>query len=52
LQHAWAELLSWAYPKARHLAATETGLPRATFPDTCPWGVDELLDDDFWPEEG
>jgi hypothetical protein len=37
LQHAWPEMLAWAYPKARQLAATETGLPRATFPEACPW---------------
>jgi hypothetical protein len=30
-------LLASAYPRARRLAATETGLPVATFPDACPW---------------
>jgi hypothetical protein len=30
-------LLASAYPRARHLAATETGLPLATFPDVRPW---------------
>jgi hypothetical protein len=49
LQHTWPEMLAWAYPKARQLAATETGLPRATFPDTCPWGREQILDEDFWP---
>jgi Domain of unknown function DUF29 len=49
LQHAWPEMLAWAYPKARQLAATETGLPRATFPDTCPWEKAQILDEEFWP---
>src|SRR5882724_10744418 len=34
--HTWAEMLAWAYPRARQLAASETGLPRATFPEACP----------------
>jgi hypothetical protein len=45
-------LLASAYPRARHLAAAETGLPLAAFPETCPWTVEQILDDDFWPEVG
>lgn len=41
-----------AYADARKLAAVDTGLPRATFPETCPWGLEEVLDEDFWPEAG
>jgi hypothetical protein len=22
-----------------------------TFPETCPWGLDQLLGEDFWPED-
>jgi uncharacterized protein DUF29 len=43
-------LLASAYPRARRLAAAETGLPLATFPETCPWPVEQVLDEDFWPE--
>jgi uncharacterized protein DUF29 len=43
-------MLAWAYPKARRLAATETGLPRATFPEACEWGREQILDEEFWPE--
>jgi hypothetical protein len=50
LQPAWAEMLAWAYPKARRLAATETGLPRVTFPETCEWVREQILDEEFWPE--
>jgi len=27
----------------------ETGLPGATFPATCPWTVQEVMDGGFWP---
>jgi hypothetical protein len=50
-------LLKWAYqpdhsayPRARRLASAETGLPLATFPEVCPWPVEQVLDADFWPE--
>jgi len=43
-------LLSQAYPRARRLAAAETGLPLATFPEACPWSVTQVLDEDFWPD--
>jgi hypothetical protein len=43
-------LLASAYPRARRLASAETGLPLATFPETCPWTVDQVLDEDFLPE--
>jgi hypothetical protein len=50
LGHVWPEMLAWAYPKARQLAATETGLSRQTFPPDCPWEQEEILDEDFLPE--
>jgi len=40
-----------AYPRARRQAARETGLPLATFPETCPWPPVQVLDADFWPGE-
>jgi hypothetical protein len=42
-------LLASAYPRARRLAASETGLPLATFPETCPWPIAQVLDEDFLP---
>jgi len=47
-----AERLATAYRHAREDAADETGLPLATFPEVCPWTVEQVLDADFWPEEG
>jgi hypothetical protein len=43
---------AWAYPRARKEAAKETGLPLETFPETCPWSLDQLQDDEFLPEAG
>jgi Domain of unknown function DUF29 len=43
-------LATAAYPRARRDAAKDTGLPPATFPETCPWTVEQVLDADFWPE--
>lgn len=37
------------YPSARQRAATQTRLPRATFPEACPWTVAQMLDEGFWP---
>lgn len=42
-------LLARRYPAARLLAQNETGLPLDTFPETCPWTHEQILDDDFWP---
>jgi hypothetical protein len=39
------------YRAARREASRQTGLPLVTFPATCPWTVDKVLADDFWPEE-
>jgi hypothetical protein len=39
------------YPDAVLRAARQTRLPASTFPPTCPWEVDQVLNDDFWPEE-
>jgi hypothetical protein len=50
LQDYPAERLSLAYRRARMDAADEMGLPLATFPEACPWTIDQVLDADFWPE--
>jgi hypothetical protein len=38
-----------AYPKAVSLAAKETGFSPKTFPKECPYSIQHLLDDDFYP---
>jgi hypothetical protein len=44
------DALAFAYRHARRKASLETHLPLQTFPDTCPWDVDQVLDDTFLPE--
>jgi hypothetical protein len=43
-------ILAEEHEVARLNAADETGLPLATFPETCPFTIDEVLDPAFWPE--
>lgn len=38
-----------AYPASRRLAIKETAMPPETFPDACPYSVDQLLNEDFLP---
>ncbi len=32
-------------------AVAETGFSESTFPESCPWSFDEMMDPGFWPEE-
>ncbi len=49
--HAYpAQHLAMAYRPAREDAADETDLPLATFPEACPWPIEQVLAADFWPE--
>ena len=38
-----------AYPAARREAADETKLVLSTFPEQCPFTLDDVEDHDFWP---
>lgn len=38
-----------AYARARRYAAGETGLPPDTFPETCPFTLEQVLDDGYRP---
>jgi hypothetical protein len=42
--------LSLAYRRARRDAADDAGLPLTTFPEVCPWSIEQVLAEDFWPE--
>lgn len=44
------EFIIDGYALGRGLASDETGFPESTFPAECPWGFDQLLALDFWPE--
>jgi hypothetical protein len=39
-----------AYRLTLVVAERETGLPRSTFPDDCPYSFDEAINPHFWPE--
>ena len=45
-----AELLDTCYAKARRSAAQQSGLPLDRFPDTCPFVIDDILNDDWLPD--
>ncbi len=44
-------ILSNAYDLARVKAAKKTGLNINTFEMTCPWALDDITDDDFYPKQ-
>ncbi len=44
------EAIEYAYENARDEAYAETGLAKATFPASCPWLFDQMMDETFWPE--
>ena len=39
-----------AYDLAKFGAEKETGIPSASFPETCPWEYEQFINPDFWPE--
>ena len=45
------EILLEAYEDALELAIKETQLPATTFPSACPYNVEQLFNDDFYPKQ-
>jgi hypothetical protein len=43
------EIVQAEHEDARYNAANETGLSESVFPEFCPYGVDQVLSDGFWP---
>lgn len=31
-------------------ASADTGFLESTFPATCPWSFEQIMDEEFWPE--
>jgi hypothetical protein len=50
LRPTLAEVLAQAWRRARLGVQRETGLAESTFPQDCPWTVEQALDDAFWPD--
>jgi len=48
LKNYLSEILPTAYQNGRQLAADETGLTLDTFPATCPYSDEQLLESDDW----
>ena len=44
------EMIADAYGDAILMAARETGLAETAFPVDCPWGFEETICADFWPD--
>ncbi len=44
------EGIKFAYPAARRAAGRETDLPLSAFPETCPLTVEQIFDEDYWPD--
>ncbi len=49
LKNQCFESIESAYPDALKLAIKETKLPAITFPKECPYSIEQLLDEDFYP---
>ena len=45
------ESITKSYPKAVALAIKETKLLPKTFPKTCPYSIEQLLNEDFYPND-
>ncbi len=52
LRPTLAATLGEIYDTARREAAQETGLALNRFPSTCPFTIDQVLDDEYWPGAG
>jgi hypothetical protein len=50
LRRTVPDALKARYALAREHASAQTRLPLTTFPETCPWTPEQVLDTDFWPE--
>ena len=44
------KILDSAYCKARNTAAKETKITLSVFPDQCPWTLQQIMDDAFFPD--
>jgi hypothetical protein len=50
LQPHLAEIFPKAYLRGCRWAVSETNLPKSTFPQECPWTLEQVLAPDFWPD--
>ena len=51
LKHYPGRVMHDCFRAARLLAAKETGIDFTLFPETCPFTIEQVLDEEFWPKE-
>lgn len=51
LRNEAARVIEKTYRRAAARAAEETSLPETTFPEKCPFTVEQILDEDYLPDE-
>lgn len=51
LRRLMADMVEEDFRHMRFDASDETGLPMETFPDNCPWTIEQILDESFWPDD-
>lgn len=49
LRHEIEDKLTKAYGNAILIAARETGFGKSHFPEHCPFSLEQILDENFWP---
>ncbi len=52
LKNKLANIIESAYGDVLQIAIRETHLDGSVFPPACPWGLEQTLDDKFWPDHG
>jgi len=50
-KHSVPEIYRQAYHFAIRAAMLDTGLDRAAFPAQCPWSFEQVMDENFWPQD-
>jgi len=50
LQYEIEKKIAKAYERSRFMAENETGIDKNQFPVECPFSVDQILQQDFYPE--
>ncbi|MEA2060424.1 MAG: DUF29 domain-containing protein [Thermodesulfobacteriota bacterium] len=51
LRHDIYEKIKKAYKKARIKAEDETGIDKEQFPENCPFSPEEIMNEEFFPED-
>ncbi len=51
LKHYPADYIEKCHLSGRLLAAKETGMDFTLFPEKCPFTIEQVLDEGFWPKE-